>query len=105
MYLRRPIRNRVSASISFGLLGALTLVACSGDKQVHVFKASGSSIRKLQGHDDWIYSLAISRDGKTIASGSWDGDVRLWNLADGKPLRNFIAAPGLKPATTKAAAR
>ena len=45
-------------------------------------------------------------DSKTIASGSWDGDVRLWNLADGKPIRNFIAAPGYKPAaTTKAAAR
>ena len=45
-------------------------------------------------------------DGKTIASGSWDGEVRLWNLADGKPVRNFIAAPGYKPApTTKAAAR
>ena len=28
------------------------------------------------------------RDGKTLASGSWDGEVRLWNLADGKPIRN-----------------
>ncbi len=83
-----------------------TLVACSADKQVHVFKASGSSLRKLQGHQDWIYSVAISRDSKTIASGSWDGDVRLWNLADGKPIRHFTAAPGYKPPpTTKAAAR
>jgi WD40 repeat protein len=82
-----------------------TLVACSADKSIHVFKPSGTSIRKLQGHQDWIYSLAVSRDGKTIASGSWDGDVRLWNLADGKPIRNFFAAPGYKPATTKAAAR
>jgi WD40 repeat protein len=82
-----------------------TLVACSADKAIHVFKASGSSIRKLQGHQDWIYSVAVSKDGKTIASGSWDGDVRLWNLADGKPIRNFFAAPGYNPATTKAAAR
>ncbi len=80
------------------------LVACSADKVVHVFKPSGTSIRKLTGHQDWVYSLAISRDGKTIASGSWDGDVRLWNLADGKPLRNFFAAPGYKPGTTTAAA-
>ncbi len=83
-----------------------TLLACSADKQIHLFKANGSSIRKLQGHQDWIYSVAISNDGKTIASGSWDGDVRLWNLADGKPIRNFIAAPGYKPPqTTKAASR
>jgi hypothetical protein len=83
-----------------------TLVACSADKSVHVFKANGSSIRKLQGHQDWIYAVSISKDGKTVASGSWDGDVRLWNLADGKPIRSFVAAPGYKPVvTTKAAAR
>lgn len=81
------------------------LAAASGDKAVHIFKANGSSVRKLQGHQDWIYSLAISRDSKTIASGSWDGDVRLWNLADGKPIRNFLAAPGFKPAPARSAAR
>ncbi|HZW32080.1 MAG TPA: c-type cytochrome domain-containing protein [Isosphaeraceae bacterium] len=82
-----------------------TLVACSADKAVHVFKSTGSSLRKLQGHQDWIYALAVSRDGKTLATGSWDGDVRLWNLADGKLLRNFFAAPGYKPDVAKAAAR
>jgi WD40 repeat protein len=81
------------------------LLACSGDKAVHVFDASGSSHRRLQGHNDWIYSLAVSRDGKTVASGSWDGEVRLWNLADGKPLRTIIAAPGYKPVAPKTAAK
>jgi dipeptidyl aminopeptidase/acylaminoacyl peptidase len=81
------------------------LVACGADKTVQVLKPAGAPIRKLQGHQDWIYSLAISRDGKTVASGSWDGEVRLWNLADGKLLRAFFAAPGYKPAATQAAAR
>ena len=40
---------------------------------------------------------AISPDGKTVASGSWDGEVRLWSLADGKLIRVIIAAPGFKP--------
>ncbi len=82
-----------------------TLLACSADKAVTVLSASGSQIRKLQGHKDWIYSLAISRDGKTVASGSWDGEVKLWNLADGKLLRSIIAAPGYKPATAQTAGR
>jgi hypothetical protein len=82
-----------------------TLAACSADKSVHLFKATGSPVRRLQGHQDWIYSLAITRDGKTLASGSWDGEVRLWNLSDGKLLRGFFAAPGYKPAVTHAAAR
>ena len=77
-----------------------SLLAVSADKTVHVFDANGSPLRKLQGHNDWIYALAISPDGKTVASGSWDGEVRLWNLADGKLLRNIIAAPGYKPAPT-----
>jgi WD40 repeat protein len=82
-----------------------SLFACSADKTVHVLKSTGSSLRKLQGHQDWIYALAVSRDGKTLASGSWDGDVRLWSLADGKLLRSFFAAPGYKPEVAKAASR
>jgi WD40 repeat protein len=82
-----------------------TLLACSADKVVSVFDAKGSQIRRLQGHHDWIYTVAISADGKTAASGSWDGEVRLWNLADGKLLRAFIAAPGYKPVAGKTAAR
>jgi dipeptidyl aminopeptidase/acylaminoacyl peptidase len=82
-----------------------TLLAASGDRKVGVFKATGSQVRKLEGHKDWVYSLSVSQDGKTVASGSWDGEVRLWNLADGKPIRTIIAAPGYKPNTTKTVAR
>ncbi len=81
------------------------LLACGADKNVAVFTDKGSQVRKLAGHQDWVYSLAISRDSKTAASGSWDGEVRLWNLADGKLLRTIIAAPGYKRAGDQAAAR
>jgi WD40 repeat protein len=81
------------------------LIACSGDKTVGVYTPTGSQVRKLQGHNDWIYSLAISRDGKTVASGSWDGDVKLWNMADGKLIRSIVAAPGYKPRAEKTAGR
>jgi WD40 repeat protein len=33
-----------------------------------------------------VYSVAISRDSSTLAAGAEDGQVRLWSLADGKPL-------------------
>jgi len=81
------------------------LLACGADKNVAVFTDKGSQVRRMAGHQDWIYSLAIARDGKTVASGSWDGEVRLWNLADGKLLRTFIAAPGYKRVGSQAAAR
>jgi len=31
-----------------------------------------------------VYTIALSPDGKTVASGSGDGAVRLWNIETGK---------------------
>ncbi len=79
-----------------------TLAACSADRGVHVFENLARK-RTLSGHADWVYTFAVAPDGKTLASGSWDGEIRTWNLADGKPLRTFVAAPGLKPKVQAAA--
>jgi cytochrome c len=39
----------------------------------------------LDGHKGPIVDLAVSPDGKTLASASWDHTVRLWPLAGGSP--------------------
>ena len=33
----------------------------------------------FEGHTDFVGSLAFSPDGQTLASGSWDTTIRLWN--------------------------
>ncbi|WP_392533160.1 protein kinase [Nostoc sp. C117] len=38
----------------------------------------------LQGHENSVLSVAISPDGKTIASSGDDRKIKLWNLATGK---------------------
>jgi WD40 repeat protein len=43
----------------------------------------------MNGHNDWVYSLAFSPDGTRLASGSWDGEVRLWEVSTGKQLSAF----------------
>ena len=47
-------------------------------------------MRTLAGHSGPVASVAISRDGRTALSGSWDQTLRLWDLADGKELRTFV---------------
>ena len=39
--------------------------------------------KTFSGHTNWVRSLAFSPNGRTIASGSGDGTIRLWNVATG----------------------
>src|SRR5262245_50674879 len=40
--------------------------------------------RALEGHTGWIAAVAFSPDGKTLATGSADPAVKLWDLQAGK---------------------
>jgi sugar lactone lactonase YvrE len=40
-------------------------------------------VQTLPGHSSFVNSLAISPDGKTLASGSWDKTIKIWNLETG----------------------
>ena len=37
----------------------------------------------MQGHTNWVMSVAFSPDGKSLVSGSFDYTVKVWNLTDG----------------------
>lgn len=43
-------------------------------------------IFRLTGHRNIVYSVAYSRDGKVLASGSWDNTVGLWDAVTGEKL-------------------
>ena len=43
----------------------------------------------LKGHSDSVWAVAISPDGKMLASVSTDKTIKLWNLATGQELRTL----------------
>ena len=56
---------------------------------------NGAQVKQFGPHDDWVYAASFHPATKRVASGSHDGQVRIWNYDDGKELIKFIAAPGL----------
>ena len=56
------------------------------DGRIAVWEIGRSApVSVLQGHTAPVAALGVSPDGSAIASASWDGSVRLWPLAGGKP--------------------
>ncbi len=47
--------------------------------------------RTLSGHSDAVKSVAISPNGQTLVSGSYDKTIRLWNLSNGV-IQNTLTA-------------
>jgi WD40 repeat protein len=82
------------------------IFSCSADRTARLHALAGGKLLKtFLGHADWVYSLAFCAATDRLATGSFDGEVRVWNAADGKGLVKFLAAPGYKKAQTRLAAR
>ncbi len=54
----------------------------------------GTLLKRLKGHTNMVYSLAMSGDGRVLASGGWDRTVRLWIMPEGKPWGTLEERPG-----------
>jgi hypothetical protein len=76
--------------------------SCSADKTVRLHQlANGKAVRTFSGQQDWVYSVTYAPATKRVAAGAYNGQVRVWNAADGKQLLEFTAAPGFESSAQK----
>lgn len=54
----------------------------------------GDELRVIHGHEDWVTAVALLPDGQRAVSGSLDGTLRIWDLANGQALQVIAAHEG-----------
>jgi WD40 repeat protein len=59
---------------------------------------AGKQIGSLKGHAETIEGLALSRDGKYLASASEDQTVKIWDLVAGKDIQTLNGLAGMAQA-------
>lgn len=81
------------------------LLSASADRTARQHNlADGKAVRTFAGHKDWVYTLSYNAKRKLVATGSYDGEIRVWNSEDGSVTRSFIAVPQASEKAAVAAA-
>ncbi|KAI9832413.1 MAG: hypothetical protein M1819_004402 [Sarea resinae] len=89
--------SRCSAAISghgeailatqFSPASSSKMVSGSGDATARIWDCdTGTPLHTLKGHTSWVLAVSWSPDDSTIATGSMDNSVILWNARTGKPI-------------------
>ncbi|HLW67985.1 MAG TPA: M56 family metallopeptidase [Gemmataceae bacterium] len=78
--------------------GSRDMMACIWDVPAPPTDGKPITVSKprqiLRGHNNTVECVAISPDGATIATGSWDNSAKLWDAKSGQMLKEFSGFPG-----------
>jgi guanine nucleotide-binding protein subunit beta-2-like 1 protein len=67
-----------------------SIVSWQIQKDITGGTVEGTPIRSMVGHSNFVEEVFISSDGNFALSGSWDGTLRLWEIATGQTTRKFV---------------
>ena len=84
--------NKEVTSVRFVGLGGEMLTA-SGDTKVRMLKEDGGTLRDFGGSSGFIFSTAVTSDGKVILGGGQDSLLRAWDATTGKSLFSLGPPP------------
>lgn len=81
--LKHPVRVN---AVAFSPDGRLVATA-AGDSLLRIWStAEGREIRRLRGHQDWIWAVAALPEGERFLTASADATARFFDIADGDPV-------------------
>ncbi|KAF3918216.1 hypothetical protein ABW20_dc0108198 [Dactylellina cionopaga] len=78
-------------SVAFLYNNNKQLASGSDDNTIKLWNITTGANLTLEGHSDWVRSVALSYDNKQLASGSRDSTVKLWDITTGT---NFTTLEG-----------
>ncbi|MEU3751314.1 serine/threonine-protein kinase [Streptomyces olivoreticuli] len=89
-----PAKSLPRRTLLFGGIAA-TATAAAAVPAYFLWRGSGTDsdpakpVTRLSGHTSEIDCLAFAPDGKTLASGSYDNTVRLWDVTTGRTVTTY----------------
>lgn len=74
------------------LIAAASSFETKGEARIYQ-TADAKLVAKLEGQSGGVFAVAFSPDGNQVATGGFDGKVRINNPRDGKLIKEFVAVP------------
>src|SRR5262249_41968480 len=68
-------------SLAFCPTDSHLLASAGQDRMAKLWNVATDRVMAKFPHTDEVYSVAFTRDGKTLATSARNGEVRLWNVA------------------------
>jgi WD40 repeat protein len=76
-------------ALAFDQSGGKLAVACKRLQLWAVGKGKPVKLRQFEGHKEFVCAVALTPDGKTLASAGEGGEVIVWDATSGKKLRDW----------------